>query len=528
MSLPAISSVFHTPVLPELTQASLDILESIKNSTNSIFKNETVLTKELKKTDSLQLTAILTKYFDEMVEKGLDKDPVEVLDRIASLMPFDKLQDTLKGQIDSLLDEAQDMIEAAKYYYDATKSTSPAWHVRLTEFFEGFISALEGLISAFGIADFFKPAESEIHADIKSQRIMILMSLFNMIVGLISLFEATTAGLYIGIAFLLIGALSLVWNYIKPMPNYLPGDSENWTRQIQKRGCNAEGRKETLDQIANILKMNRHVLLTGPSRVGKTLTALAFTQAIERGDYPELKGKKVFRINTADIIGDDGGPAVFTGGSVLKRISEAMGNHREDIILVLDEIHNACRKHCRLADQLKTFLDEAGEFPHVIGITTDEEYNKQVKNNTAFSLRFDRVEIKNTRDDETLKILSDTLLKSSFKPVVDEESLLYIYEKSIGEKDAPEPQPSASIKLLKRCIHKTGKTQKSATEKKISEIAGKIDSLRAQAVATRGRKRGISAEIRKLEIQLNEFKVTFENEKKRSKICLKRKIIWTE
>ena len=149
---------------------------------------------------------------------------------------------------------------------------------------------------------------------------------------------------------------------------------------------------------------------------------MAFAQAVERGDYPELKGKKVFYINTTALIGERNGPSVFTGGSVLKRISDAMGVNRKDIILVLDEIHNACKENSKAADQLKTYIDEGGDFPHVIGITTDEEYESYVKKNTAFSLRFDPVKIQNTSEDETLKILSDTLLQSSVKPLLEENS----------------------------------------------------------------------------------------------------------
>src|SRR5205085_1295374 len=151
---------------------------------------------------------------------------------------------------------------------------------------------------------------------------------------------------------------------IKPKTTHLPANAENWTKQVQNGGFVAQGRKESLDEIANIIKMNRHAILVGPSRVGKSLTAKAFAQAVERGDYPELKGKVVFRINTTDIVGQK---ASFLGGgnNILNKISAAMGRHRDDIILVLDEIHMACKNNEKIADQLKTFLDEAGEFPHV-------------------------------------------------------------------------------------------------------------------------------------------------------------------
>ncbi len=104
--------------------------------------------------------------------------------------------------------------------------------------------------------------------------------------------------------------VSTLWSVVKPMPSYLPPGAERWTQN--KKMKEVYGRKESLDEIAGILNMNRHALLVGPSRVGKSVTAKALPQAIERGDYPELKGKSVFRFNMADLIDQQ---ASLIGGS---------------------------------------------------------------------------------------------------------------------------------------------------------------------------------------------------------------------
>lgn len=341
---------------------------------------------------------------------------------------------------------------------------------------------IESIVTAFGIGDFFKPAESDLHADFKSNKIMMLLSLFSMITTMIlPILGAATGGLIIGGTLLAIAALSVIWPWIKPMPRHLPANAENWTAPTLHGGV-TQGRKESIDEIANILKMGRHAILVGPSRVGKSLAAKAFAQAVARGDYPELQGKAVFRINTADIVGQQ---ASFLGGgnTILNKISAAMGRHRNEIILVFDEIHMACRNQERIADQLKTFLDEHGEFPHVIGITTEEEYNQHVRENTAFSLRFDRVDIQNTSKEETLRILGDTLLKSSSRPLVEDRALERIYTKAIAEEGAP--QPATALKILKQCINKTGRTQTSVKEKRVLQISNQIAAIRAQAAAGR-------------------------------------------
>src|SRR5699024_4064117 len=97
----------------------------------------------------------------------------------------------------------------------------------------------------------------------------------------------------------------------------------------------------------------------------------------------------------------------------------------------------------------------------------------------AFSLRFDRVDIENTSQDETLKILSDTLLRSRSQPLTEDGVIDKIYEKSCELQNAP--QPATSLKLLKRCINRTEKTQRSLTQKKIIEVSNKILSIRSQA-----------------------------------------------
>lgn len=498
----------HSPNII-LSTDSADILQKIKKiNSDYFFQTDAILVNKLKIINPIELTKILKCFFKELVCDKTFKDPIKILDRLATVIPLTKMQEAIKPDVADALQEAKDMFEEAKLYLKMTEDhAKPSIKARLASVLDGIISVIESIISAFGIADFFKTAESDIHADFKSQKIMMLLSLFSMISAiLLPLLGAAMGGLIVGGTLLTIAALSAIWPFIKPITTHLPANAENWTKQIQNGEFTAQGRKESLDEIANILKMNRHAILVGSSRVGKSLTAKAFVQAIEKGDYPELKGKIVFRINTTDIIGQK---SSFLGGgnNILNKISATMGRHRNDIILVLDEIHMACKNNEKIADQLKTFLDENGEFSHVIGITTTEEYDKHVKDNNAFSLRFDRVNIVNTDQDETLKILGTALLRSPSKPIIKEDTLDYIYSESCKVKDAP--QPAASLKLMKRCMNKTGKFQKSPTEKKTIDISNKILSLRSRSAACRGRKKDVKVEINKLEQQVKELQKTF-------------------
>jgi ATP-dependent Clp protease ATP-binding subunit ClpA len=422
------------------------------------------------------------------------------LEQLNTVIPLEAINE---DDVARSLEEAKNMFEEAKLYLQmAEGGRSKSLQAQISSILDGIIAAIESIINAFGIGDFFKPAESALDAEFKSSKIMLLLSLFGTLTGMfVATLGTDTGSAIVGGVLVAISALSIVWPFIKPMPIHLPSNAENWTKQVQDETLVAQGRKESLDDIARILTMNRHAILVGPSRVGKSLTAKAFAQAVERGDYPELKGKVVFHINTTDLVGQN---ASFLGGGnrSLKELSEVMGRHRDNIILVLDEIHMACKDGEKLADQLKTFLDEGGEFPHVIGITTDKEY-KHVRDNNAFSLRFDKVDIQNTSEDETLKILADTALKSRSKPLVTDEVLAHIYKKSCSVQNAP--QPATAIKLLKQCINLTGKIQKSPIDQKITKISNQILSLRSQAAIRRGRKSSVNAQIKNLKTQMRDL-----------------------
>ncbi|MEI8366502.1 MAG: AAA family ATPase [Parachlamydiaceae bacterium] len=500
-------ATYNPPI--DLSDDSKAILQKIKNFKPSFFfRHDAILESKLKSIQAVELTKILNRLFSDIAHGGVGGDPLKYIDKLATIIPMETLLRAVQGDVDEILQEAKCMFEEAKVYLATTRQTSPPLRAHLTTLIDGTISAISGLVSAFGIGNFFNPPRNQFDADMKSQKIMTLLMLASTLVNMIAGIGGAMGSIVSGI-FLTIAALSLVWPMFKPIPSYLPAKAENWTKEVERQGFVAEGRKESLNEIANILKMDRHAILVGPSRVGKSLTAKAFAQAVANGDYPWLKGKVVFRINTTELLSSAN--SILADETPLQQVSTAMGRHRKDIILVLDEIHMACKNNEKVADQLKTFLDEGGEFAHVIGITTTQEYEKHVQENVAFSLRFDRVNIENTSADETLKILGDTVLTSRSKPLMAQGALQYIYEQS--QKIAGAPQPATATKILKQCINLTGKTQKSQTQKKLIDLANRKSSLYSQAAANRDRTKEMKFEIIEIEKEERALQNTHKSER---------------
>lgn len=316
--------------------------------------------KNISATDAKQ---ILDHLFLEMAEGTFQSDPVDLLHRLSALIPLETVQQAVGSDAQAALKEAQEMFEQAKLYLQMSHKERPVtvqeWISRAIDL---VVSTIESIITAFGVRDFFRPAENESHARANSEKISTLLRLFTMVTALIlPLVGAVVGGWVVGGALLGIAALSLLWPYIKPKTTHLPANAENWTKQVQSSSTLIQGRRESLDAIASTLKMNRHVMLVGPSRVGKTLTAKAFVQAIARGDYPEFSGWTAFRINAADLIGQKAS-LLGGGNNILYKISETMGIQRDKILLIVDEIHMTCRNNEKMADQLKTFWMKAEIF----------------------------------------------------------------------------------------------------------------------------------------------------------------------
>lgn len=472
------------------------------------------LQRDLRQLKPEQLNQLLKTVILDVNEQGMDT--------LAQLLPLQPLQDAIRTEYPlhiSALQSAKEMFQKAQYFIHTTESKiSPTLCTRLSGIFRSIISILESLLNAFGIADFFKPADNAIASEFKAQKILMLLTLFTtMSTILIPLLGAEMASIILGGTLLTISALSIIYPYIKPASAKLPR-AENWSQQYREGNLlTSGGRKATLDEIAKTLISSKlaktHVMMIGKTGIGKTETAKAFVEAVERGDYPELKGKEIHYFNTAELLGST---EMFSNANkILSQISEAMGKHRENYILIFDEIHMACQKkeNSVLSEQLKTLLDAGKEnFPYVIGITTEEEFLREIYvNNAAFARRFKCIALENTDDVETIKILNNVFLKQAPTAFLAPDALQTLLQKTkmgLGQEAA---QPGSSLKILSQCIKRIETPKKSTLAARIEKLRNQLQAIHSEAAVGHGNgiplyskpsnESQIQEKLQKLEIQ---------------------------
>ncbi len=200
------------------------------------------------------------------------------------------------------------------------------------------------------------------------------------------------------------------------------------------------GREKELDRIVRILlrKEKNNPLLIGEPGVGKTAVVTGLAKKINAGDVPDgLKDTRIFSLDLTALLA-----GTQYRGDFEMRFKDLMDafSDLDDVIVFIDEIHNIIGAGnmgsgaMDAAGLMKPYLDE-GRI-RFIGTSTYDEYKRYIRKNTAFSRRFQNVDIKEPDEEETVRIL---------------EGLRSSYEKFHGVRYAKDVLPYA-VKLSKTYI----------------------------------------------------------------------------
>ena len=206
------------------------------------------------------------------------------------------------------------------------------------------------------------------------------------------------------------------------------------------------GRQAESLQVARYLMRTskRNVLLIGPAGVGKTAIVEGLAQKLVQENAPEyLRSIRIVQVSLADIVA-----GTKYRGEMEERLQKLVeaASQDENLVLFFDEIHLAMKtggdSSMDIANILKPALTQ-NTF-RCIGATTTAEYERYIRDDTAFSRRFQTVSVNEPSLDEALIICEawagriEQLQQVKFEPEAVREAVIlssqYIPERCLPDK----------------------------------------------------------------------------------------------
>ena len=192
-------------------------------------------------------------------------------------------------------------------------------------------------------------------------------------------------------------------------------------------------------------------MLLGQSGAGKTEIVNGLAHRIAEGKVPhQLKGKKLFSINTKNLISEARGP--FPGR--LDVISRAIEGYEDEAIFsFLDEFQSAFNedKSKDLSQDFKTLFNRGSKkFKCSIAATTQIEYDELVSKDAAIVRRLHHIHVNPMNDIQTQVVLSKFVLTDGSDLIVDQDAIELVANIRQNEEDVFKncAQPDTSLAIL--------------------------------------------------------------------------------
>ncbi|SOE07441.1 ATP-dependent Clp protease ATP-binding subunit [Streptomyces sp. Ag109_G2-15] len=170
------------------------------------------------------------------------------------------------------------------------------------------------------------------------------------------------------------------------------------------------GREEEVEQTIEVLsrRSKNNPVLIGDPGVGKTAVVEGIAQRIVAGDVPKtLADKRLVSLDLAGMVAGTKYRGEFE--ERLKKLLDEVGEHGDELILFLDELHTVVgaggggEGALDAGNMLKPALAR-GEL-HLIGATTVDEYRRHIEKDAALERRFAPILVGEPSVDDTIEIL---------------------------------------------------------------------------------------------------------------------------
>ncbi|MCB1149248.1 MAG: AAA family ATPase, partial [Chlamydiia bacterium] len=423
-----------------------------------------------------EMTALFASLKPEEVETLIQKGLEKALDKDGCKIPVERFFD-LPWQ--ELLKNESELEELYQYFSTLQPDAELETDVRIFEETWRFICYVIDIMISLTSVNYFLDDPGYLAHSESSKPYMYGLMITNVtaLYGLMFALQGAAlpaVGATAGAIFLLIGAVKLYRQFIRPAEEMYP--LINLNREVKKGFTKRHNIDETvLDTIAANLRPKTPVFVTGASGVGKTTHIYAFAEQVAAGRYPELKGKRVYYINTPVLL--DSGQKSYSSNSLTDVLKHLKGKE-DEVILFFDEAHSAWNEENKsLAEQFKWISDNF----NVIFATTEEEYKKvQTDNSASFKAmqrRHKKIEMVSRSDEQTLAIMRQRA-KELFPelPLAQETLELFL---SLTKQFYPDrAQPEAALKYMEEAFSII--RAKPEADEKIKQTKAEITLLKAE------------------------------------------------
>lgn len=254
------------------------------------------------------------------------------------------------------------------------------------------------------------------------------------------------------------------------------------------------GRKDIIDRTIQVLcrRTKNNPVHVGEPGVGKTAITMGLAELIKKGEVPaKLKNSKIFSLDIGAMLA-----GTKYRGDFEERVKQVLDEIKtyENPIVYIDEIHNIVGAGALNGSSIdggsliKSYLLE-GKIKF-IGATTYEDYKKYFEKDKALIRRFQMIDVKETTEEETIKIIMG--LKESFesyhKVKYEEEAIkeaVKLSAKYINDRFLPDK----AIDIIDEAgayldINRKSSEENVVTKKVVEEIIAGICNIPKETVET--------------------------------------------